>query len=111
MWPFSKKWNPPTPRLGMVISITSQELPSLVALANPSGAEGAVTGMLGPTDGKPTAEKMMQPIQEGHYVGISPGGGICGVQVEPGDPQAEGLSLPPEMLEASGLNEDMLAKF
>jgi hypothetical protein len=83
----------------------------LVSLANPSGAEGAVPGMLGPSDGKPTAENMMRPMQEGQYVAISAGGGICGVRVEPADPQAEGLSLPPEMLEVSGLSAEMLAKF
>jgi hypothetical protein len=111
MWPFSKKWSAPTAQLGMVVSLTNQELPSLVMLANPSGAEGAVPGMVGPTDGKPTAENMMQPMQEGQYVAISPAGGICGLRVEPADPQSEGLSLAPEMLEASGLTEEMLAKF
>ena len=53
----------------------------------------------------------MRPMQEGQYVAISPGGGICCMRVEPADPQAEQLSLPPEMLEVSGLSAEMLAKF
>jgi hypothetical protein len=111
MWPFSKKWSAPAPQLAMVSGLTNQQLPSLVAVANPSGAEGAVPGMVGPADSKPTSENMLGPIQEGEYVAISPGGGMCSLRVERADPQAEGLSLEPGMLAASGLTEEMLAKF
>ena len=44
MWPFSKKWSPPDPRLAMVLSLQRPELPSLVMLANPAGADGARGG-------------------------------------------------------------------
>jgi hypothetical protein len=108
---FSKKWKAPDPQLGMVISLTNQELPSLVMLANPSGAEGAVAGMAGPADAQPSPENMLVPLREGQYLAISPAGGICGLSVEPGTPEAQPLSLDPEMLEASGLTEEMLAKF
>lgn len=111
MWPFSKKWTAPGPRLAMVISLANQELPSLMMLANPAGAEGAVAGMAGPAEGKPTTENMTGPMQEGHYVAISPAGGCCSLRVERIDSQAEGLSLEPEMLEASGLTAESLAKF
>jgi len=111
MWPFSKKWSAPAPQLAMVVSLTNQELPSLVMLANPSGADGAVPGMAGPSDGKPTPENMTGPMQEGQHVAISPAGGVCGLRLERVDPLSEGLSLESEMLEASGLTEQMLAKF
>jgi hypothetical protein len=111
MWPFSKKWRAPSPQLGMVISLANPELPSLIMLANPSGAEGAVPGMAGPADGKPTPENMVGPMQEGQQVAISPAGGLCGLRVERADPQSEGLSLGPEALEACGLTEEMLARF
>jgi hypothetical protein len=111
MWPFSKKWSAPPPQLGMVVSVSAQQLPTLVGLANPSGAEGAVLGMAGPASGEPSPENMLAPMQEGDYVAISPAGGICSVAVQRGDPEAPGLSLPPGTLEASGLTEEMLAKF
>jgi hypothetical protein len=111
MWPFSKKWRPPEPQLAMVISLSNQELPSCLTLANPAGAEGALQGMAGPADAKPAAENMAGPMQEGEYVAISPGGGTCGLRVERVAQSAEGLSLDPVMLEASGLTQEMLAKF
>ena len=111
MWPFSKKWRPPEPQLSMVVSMTNANLPTLVALANPSGAEGAVPGMAGPAEGQPSAENMLRPMQEGQYVAISPGGGLCGLRVERVEPGAEPLRLDPETFEASGLTEEMLAKF
>jgi hypothetical protein len=111
MWPFSKKWNPPEPQMAMVISLAKEELPSIIMLANPTGADGAVAGMAGPADGKPTGENMLRPMQEGQYVAISPGGGGCSVRVERAEPGAQGLDLAPETFEASGLTEEMLAKF
>ena len=111
MWPFSKKWSAPDPQLAMVISITAETLPTLIALANPSGADGAVPGMAGPAEGKPAPENMLVPMQAGQYVAISPGGGLCGLSVEPVEPGAEGLSLDPATFEASGLTEETLAKF
>jgi hypothetical protein len=108
---FSKKWKAPDPQLGMVISLTNQELPSLVMLANPSGVEGAVPGMAGPADAQPSPENMLVPLREGQYVALSPAGGICGLRVEPGTPEARPLSLDPETLEPSGLTKEMLAKF
>lgn len=110
MWPFSKKWSAPAPRLAMVVSIAKQELPSIVMLANPSGAEGAVPGMAGPAE-NPMAETMMEPMDAGQYVAIGPEGGTCILRVEQAEPQSQGLSLAPEMLEPSGLTEEMLAKF
>jgi hypothetical protein len=95
----------------MVVSVTNQELPSPLMVANPSGDEGAVPGMAGPADGKPTPENMTTPLQEGQYVAISPGGGLCGLRVERVEPGSEGLALEPEVLEVSGLTEEMLAKF
>lgn len=111
MWPFSKKQSAPDPRLAMVISITTEELPSLLMLANPAGSEGAVVGMAGPANGKPTAENMATPMQEGEYVAISPAEGLCGIRVERVKEHSDGLSMEPEMLEASGLTEEMLARF
>lgn len=111
MWPFSKKWSAPAPRLAMVVSLAKPELPSLLTLSNPAGAGGAVPGMAGPADGKPTAENMSGPMQEGDYAAISPGGGGCSLRVERVEPESEGLSLDPTMLEASGLTAEMLAKF
>src|SRR6185436_2544981 len=98
MWPFSKKWSAPDPQLAMVISLAKPELPSLIMLANPSGEEGAVAGMAGPADEKPSAENMMTPLKEGNYVAISATYGGCSLNVERHDPKSEGLSLPPEML-------------
>ena len=111
MWPFSKKWSAPAPQLTMVVSVTSPELPSLLMLANPSGADGALQGMAGPADEKPNAENMTRPLQEGEYVALSPAGGVCSLRVERPESEAQGLSLPAEMLEVSGLTEEMLAKF
>ena len=112
MWPFSKKWSPPAPRLAMVVALANDELPPVVMLANPDGTGGAVAGMAGPAQGKPTPENMLQPMQEGHYVALSPGGGSCSLEVERSDPQSSGgLHLDPETLEPSGLTEEMLAKF
>jgi len=111
MWPFSKKWTPPEPQLAMVISLTKPELPSLLALTNPAGLEGAVTGMAGPAAGKPTAENMAGPLQAGDYVAISPGKGMCSLTVERVETQAEPLSFEPPLMEASGLTAEMLAKF
>ena len=111
MWPFSKKWSAPDPQLAMVISLAKPELPSLIMLANPSGEEGAVAGMAGPADEKPSAENMMTPLKEGNYVAISATHGGCSLNVERHDPKSEGLSLPPEMLEPSGLTQEMLDKF
>jgi hypothetical protein len=111
MWPFSKKWSAPAPQLAMVVSLSNQELPSLLMLANPTGAEGAVTGMAGPAEAKPSAENMAGPMQEGQYVAISPGGGACSLRVEHVEGQSEGLSLDPATFEASGLTEQTLAKF
>ena len=102
MWPFSKKWSAPAPRLAMVVSLTHQELPSLIMLANPAGAEGSVPGMAGPADAKPTAENMTGPIQEGQYVALSPGGGGCSLRVERVKAQSEGLSLDPAIMANSG---------
>jgi hypothetical protein len=95
----------------MVMSLTHEELPSLIMLANPSGDDGAVPGMAGPADGKPTEENMLHPMEEGQYVAISPASGICSLRVERIRGEFEGLSLAPEMLEAAGLNEQMLAKY
>jgi hypothetical protein len=111
MWPFSKQWNAPAPHSAFVISLANRELPSLVSLANPDGIDGAVQGMAGPADGKPTAENMIGPMREGQYVAISPTGGGCRMRVERAEPQAEGLSFGPEVREASGLTEEMLARF
>jgi len=111
MWPFSKKWKAPEPQLGMVISMAKDELPSLIALANPSGIDGAVEGMAGPADAKPTGENMMGPMQEGNYVAIAPSGGGCSFRVERFDPQSAPLAVAPEMFEASGLTQEMLDKF
>jgi hypothetical protein len=110
MWSFSKKWSPPEPQLMMLISLANEELPSLVTLANPSGADGAVAGMAGPADGKPTPENMMSPMQEGTCVAISPGGGGCSLQVER-VAQPRELSMAPQMLAVAGLTEEMLTKF
>jgi hypothetical protein len=112
MWPFSKKWSAPTPHLAMVVALTHPELPSLMMLANPTGANGAVAGMAGPADQKPTPENMLLPMKEGEYVALSPAEGLCTLEVKRADPQsAGGLSLEPEMLEAAGLTQEMLAKF
>jgi hypothetical protein len=111
MWPFSKKWNAPAPQLAMVVSLTSPELPSLVMLANPAGADGAVPGMAGPADAEPTAENMTGPMQAGQYVAISPGKGGCTLRVERIETQPEELSFDPVMLEVSGLTEETLARF
>jgi hypothetical protein len=111
MWPFSKKWRAPAPQLAMVVAFTQQKLPSLVMLANPSGAEGAVRGMAGPADQNPTSENMMAPMQEGHYVAMSTAGGLCGLGVERVESPSGGLSLEPDMLEVAGLTEAMLARF
>lgn len=108
---FSKKWRAPDPQLAMVVALTNQELPSLVMLANPSGAEGAVPGMAGPADEKPSAENMLVPLREGQYAAISPAGGICSLHIERATPESEPLSIEPEMLEASGLTQEMLDKF
>ena len=111
MWPFSKKWSAPSPQLAMLVSVTTQELPSLVTLANPSGSEGAVPGMAGPAGAKPSPENMMQPLQQGQYVAISPAGGLCSLSVERIEAEPEALSFEPVMLEVSGLTEETLAKF
>jgi hypothetical protein len=111
MWPFSKKWTAPEPRLAMVISLAKTELPSLVQVANPAGSEGAVPGMAGPAEGDPTAENMMSPMQEGQFVAMAPGGGAFSLTVERVETPGEGLSFEPEVLEASGLTEETLAKF
>jgi hypothetical protein len=95
----------------MVVSLANPELPSIVMVANPSGEDGAVLGMAGPAGGKPTPETMLTPMQEGEYVAISPARGACSLRVERGEPDAEPLSFEPEMLEPSGLTEEMLAKF
>ena len=111
MWPFAKKWSAPAPRLAMVVSLAKPELPSLMLLANPAGAGGAVAGMAGPADAEPTADNMTGPMQEGQYMAIAPGGGGCSLRVERVEAESEGLSLDPATLEASGLTEEMLAKF
>jgi hypothetical protein len=110
MWPFAKKWKPPDAELAMVIS-AAKDLPSLLKLANPAGAEGAVRGMAGPADQQPTAENMAAPMKEGQYLAISPSGGACGLIVERVPRQSKGLSIDPAMLEASGLTKEMLEKF
>jgi hypothetical protein len=95
----------------MLVSLSS-ELPSAVKVANPSGADGAVPGMAGPAEQEPTAETMMKPMKEGHYVAVSPGGGTCTLQVERMNAQSsDALSLDPATLPAAGLTEEMLAKF
>jgi len=91
--------------------MANPNLPTLIALANPAGEEGAVLGMAGPAEAKPSAENMLGPMQEGQFVTISPAGGMCGLQVERVEPGATGLSLDPASLEISGLTEEMLAKF
>jgi hypothetical protein len=111
MWPFSKKWSPPVPQLTMLVSLANQELPTLLMLANPAGIDGAVTGMAGPSDAKPTEENMTTPMQAGQFAAISPAGGACGIQVERVETQSKGLSMEPAMLEIAGLTEEMLAKF
>src|ERR1041385_1766326 len=111
MWPFSKKWTAPTPQLTMVISLANQELPSLMMWANPAGAGGAVPGMAGPADGKPTEENMTGPMRTGQYIAISPGGGACSLSVEHIETQAEGLSFDWVMMEVAGLTTETLAKF
>jgi hypothetical protein len=112
MWLFSKKWRAPDPQLTMVISLTNEELPSPLMLANPAGAEGALQGMVGPADAKPAAENMVYPMLEGQYVAMSPAGGMCSLKVERAAPESnEPLSLDPGMLEVSGLTEEMLARF
>ncbi len=112
MWPFSSKWRAPSPRLAMVVALTKPELPPLVMLANPDGFDGAVKGMAGPADQQPTADNMMRPMKEGAYVAISPAKGCCSLRVERIEPGATGgLELDPDMLAASGLSEEMLAKF
>lgn len=95
----------------MVVSLAKHELPSLMLLANPAGAQGAVSGMAGPADAKPTAENMAGPMKEGQYIAIGPGGGACGLRVERIEAGAEGLSLDPETFGASGLTGEMLTKF
>src|SRR4051794_32291513 len=111
MWPFSKKWSPPVPQLTMLVSLANQELPTLLMLANPAGIDGAVPGMAGPSDAKPTEENMTTPMQAGQFAAISPAGGACGIQVERVETQSKGLSMEPAMLEIAGLTEEMLAKF
>ncbi len=112
MWPFSKKWGPPTPHLAMIVSLANQDLPSLVMLANPPGADGAVAGIAGPADQEPTEANMTVPMQAGQYVAISPAKGCCTLQVERIDPQSDSsLSLDPETFEAAGLSQEMLDKF
>ena len=95
----------------MVISLASPELPSLITLANPAGADGAVAGMAGPVDEKPGGENMLQSMKAGSYAAIAPGGGACGIRVEQVSPGSQPLSLPGETLESSGLTEATLAKF
>src|SRR5438046_923570 len=103
MWPFSKKWSPPAPHLAMIVSAANQELPPLIELANPAGMKGAVAGMAGPADQKPTGENMIMPMKEGPYVAISLAGGLCTLDVERVNLDTfSPLSLPPEMLEVSG---------
>lgn len=111
MWPFSKKWTAPEPRLAMIISLANTQLPPLMLVANPDGKGGAVPGMAGPAEGEPTAENMMGPMEAGQFVAIAPGGGACSLSVERVETPEEGLSFDPVVLEASGLTEVTLAKF
>ena len=112
MWPFSKKWSAPEPHLAMIVSLANQDLPPLIELANPAGANGAVAGMAGPADQKPSPENMLMSMKEGPFVAISPAGGLCTVDVKRVSPESVApLSIAPEMLEVSGLTEEMLAKF
>jgi len=81
----------------MVLSLAKQELPPIMLLANPTGADGAARGMAGPVDGKPTPENMRKPMTEGEYVAISSGGGGCALRVERVEPDAaDGLTMEPE---------------
>lgn len=112
MWPFSKKWTLPEPQLAMVVSLTGEVLPSLMMLANPEGAGGAVEGMAGPADGELTRENMTSPMTEGDYMCLSPAEGACSLQVERVDPESnEPLSFDPDLLEAAGLTREMLDQF
>lgn len=96
----------------MVLSLAKQELPPVILLANPTGADGAAQGMAGPADGKPTPENMMKPMTEGEYVTISSAGGGCALRVEPVEAgAADGLAMEPESMEAAGLTAEMLAKY
>jgi len=95
----------------MVISLAKTELPPLMLVANPDGRGGAVPGMAGPAEGKPTAENMMGPMKAGQFMAIAPGGGACSLSVERVETPGEGLSFEPAVLEASGLTEETLAKF
>ena len=112
MWPFSKKWSAPDPYLVMLVSLSNQDLPPLIELANPSGAQGAVAGMAGPADQKPSPENMLMAMKEGTFVAISPGGGLCTVEVKRVDAEsASPLSFEPAVMEVAGLTDEMLAKF
>jgi len=77
----SKKWRPPDPYLAMIISLAREDMPSLLMLANPAGVDGAVQGMAGPADGKPTEENMASPMQQGQYFAVSPSKGHFSLRV------------------------------